>query len=138
MNYVSTRDTGVKVTSSQAITKGISGEGGLFVPESLPKISMDTVVSLSKLDYIGRAKAILSQFLTDFTEDEIDSCVRGAYETGFSSEKVAPLVKIDGGVHILELFKGPTCAFKDMALQILPRLLTVAGGKTAKLSLIHI
>ena len=132
MNYVSTRDTGVKVTSSQAITKGISGEGGLFVPESLPKISMDTVVSLSKLDYIGRAKAILSQFLTDLTEDEIDSCVRGAYETGFSSEKVAPLVKIDGGVHILELFKGPTCAFKDMALQILPRLLTVAGGKTAK------
>ena len=67
MNYVSTRDTGVKVTASQAITKGISGEGGLFVPESLPKISMDTVVSLSKLDYIGRAKAILSQFLTDFT-----------------------------------------------------------------------
>ncbi len=132
MNYVSTRDTKVKVTASQAITRGISAEGGLFVPENLPRVSMDTISELSKLDYIGRAKSILSLFLTDFTEAEVDSCVKGAYETGFSDAKVAPLAKIEDGVHILELFKGPTCAFKDMALQILPRLLTVSSGKAAK------
>ena len=132
MNYVSTRDTAVKVTASQAITKGISSEGGLFVPENLPKVAMSEIEKIAGLDYIGRAKAILSLFLTDFTEAEVDSCVKGAYETGFSSEKVAPLAKIEEGVHILELFKGPTCAFKDMALQILPRLLTVSSGKAAK------
>ena len=132
MNYVSTRDTAVKVTASQAITKGISAEGGLFVPENLPKVSIEKISELAGLDYIGRAKSILSLFLTDFTEEEVDSCVRGAYETGFSDSKVAPLAKIENGVHILELFKGPTCAFKDMALQILPRLLTVSSGKAAK------
>lgn len=132
MNYVSTRDVAVKVSASQAITKGISAEGGLFVPENLPAVSMDRIAELSKLDYIGRAKAILSLFLTDFTEEEVDSCVKGAYETGFSDPAVAPLAKLEEGVHILELFKGPTCAFKDMALQILPRLLTVSSGKAAK------
>ncbi len=131
MNYVSTRDTSVKVTASQAITKGISAEGGLFVPENLPVVSIEEIKRLAGLDYIGRAKAILSLFLTDFSEAEVESCVRGAYETGFSDSRVAPLAKIEDGVHILELFKGPTCAFKDMALQILPRLLTVSSGKAA-------
>lgn len=131
MNYVSTRDTSVKVTASQAITKGISAEGGLFVPENLPVISIEEIKRLAGLDYIGRAKAVLSLFLTDFSEAEVESCVRGAYETGFSDSRVAPLAKIEDGVHILELFKGPTCAFKDMALQILPRLLTVSSGKAA-------
>lgn len=131
MNYVSTRDTSVKVTASQAITKGISAEGGLFVPETLPVVSIEEIKRLAGLDYIGRAKSILSLFLTDFGEDEVESCVRGAYETGFSDSRVAPLAKIEDGVHILELFKGPTCAFKDMALQILPRLLTVSSGKAA-------
>ncbi len=132
MNYISTRDVSVKVTASQAITKGISADGGLFVPESIPSVSSDVIEALSKKDYIGRAKDILSLFLTDFTEDEVDSCVKGAYETGFSDAKVAPLAKTDDTTYILELFKGPTCAFKDMALQILPRLLTVAGRKAAK------
>ena len=132
MNYVSTRDTAVKVSASQAITKGISSEGGLFVPENLPTVAMSEIEKIAGLDYIGRAKSILSLFLTDFTEAEVDSCVKGAYETGFSSEKVAPLAKLEDGVNILELFKGPTCAFKDMALQILPRLLTVSSGKAAK------
>ncbi len=132
MNYVSTRNTDIKVSASQAITKGISSEGGLFVPENLPAVSVAEIEKLASLDYIGRAKSILSLFLTDFTESELDSCVKGAYETGFSSEKVAPLVKLEDGTYILELFKGPTCAFKDMALQILPRLLTVASNKAAK------
>ena len=132
MNYVSTRNPEIKVSASQAITKGISAEGGLFVPETLPAVSIQEIEKLASLDYIGRAKSILSLFLTDFTAEELDGCVRGAYETGFSDAKVAPLAKIEDGVHILELFKGPTCAFKDMALQILPRLLTVASGKAAK------
>ena len=108
MNYVSTRDTSVKVSSAQAITRGISADGGLFVPESFPSVSLERIEQLSKLDYIGRAKAILSLYLTDFTEEELDSCVRGAYESGFSSEKVAPLAKLEDGVYILELFRGPT------------------------------
>ena len=87
MNYVSTRDTAVKVSASQAITKGISAEGGLFVPENLPKVAMSEIEKIAGLDYIGRAKAILSLFLTDFSEAEVDSCVKGAYETGFSSEE---------------------------------------------------
>ena len=132
MNYVSTRDTSVSVSSAQALAKGISSEGGLFVPESIPCVSVDEIAALAKESYIGRAKNILGRFLTDFTAEELDSCVVGAYATGFSSEKVAPVVTVSEGMHILELFKGPTCAFKDMALQILPRFMTVAGGKVAK------
>ena len=133
MNYISTRANTVKVTASQAITKGISSEGGLFVPETLPKLTLADFESLAKMDYIGRAKSILSLFLTDFTEEEIDKCVNGAYGTGsFSDPAVAPVVCLEDGLNILELWKGPTCAFKDMALQILPRLMTVSAGKTAK------
>lgn len=132
MNYVSTRDTAVRVSSAEAIIRGISADGGLFVPEAFPAVGLEKIEELSRLDYIGRAKEILSLYLTDYTQEEIDACVKGAYETGFSSEKVAPLAKLYENVHILELFKGPTCAFKDMALQILPRLLTVAGTKAAQ------
>lgn len=131
MFYTSTRDRSIKVSSSQAIAHGISKDGGLFVPEEIPQISMEDIVRLAGCDYITRAKEILSLYLTDFTEDELDSCVNGAYGTGrFSSEKVAPLHTLEKGVDILELWKGPTCAFKDMALQILPHLLTVASAKS--------
>lgn len=133
MNYVSTRCDNIRITASQAITKGISSDGGLFVPENLPRLSFDDIEKLSSLDYVGRAKNILSMFLTDFTAEEIDSCVNGAYATGsFSSPEVAPLVCLEDNINILELWKGPTCAFKDMALQILPRLMTVSANKTAK------
>jgi len=133
MFYTSTRDKSVKVTASGAITKGISSDGGLFVPEEIPQISLDDIISYSRLDYIGRAKAVLSLYLSDFSEDEIDFCVRGAYGDGkFSSEKVAPLAQLEEGVNILELWKGPTCAFKDMALQLLPYLLTASAKKCAQ------
>ena len=132
MNYLSTRDDNVRMTSSQAIAKGISADGGLFVPEEIPQLTSGDISSLTGKSYIERAKAVLGRFLTDFTPEELDSCVRGAYGKNFSSEKVAPVVSISDTMNILELFKGPTCAFKDMALQILPRLLTVAGEKTAK------
>ncbi|HRT83000.1 MAG TPA: threonine synthase, partial [Oscillospiraceae bacterium] len=132
MKYTSTRDKGVSVDSAVAITAGISAEGGLFVPLALPTLSLEEIGSLAKLDYIEKAKKILKLFLTDFTEEEIDACAKGAYGSGsFSDEKVAPLVKIKDSLHVLELWKGPTSAFKDMALQILPHLLSVASKKTA-------
>lgn len=133
MFYTSTRDKSVKATASQVITRGISSDGGLFVPEEIPQISLDDIISFSKLDYIGRARAVLSLYLSDFSQEEIECCVRGAYGKGkFSSEKIAPLVELEDGVNILELWKGPTCAFKDMALQLLPHLLTVSAKKCAE------
>ncbi len=131
MLYTSTRDKSVHVTSAQAIARGISADGGLFVPEEIPQISAAFLQELSGLGYIARAKKILSLYLTDFTADEIDRCVNGAYAPGkFSSEKVSPLHTIADGAHVLELWRGPTCAFKDMALQLLPYLLTTAAKKT--------
>ena len=133
MNYVSTRSDKSFFTASQAITKGISPEGGLFIPEKLPQLSLNDIKEIAALDYVGRAKRILSLFLTDFTAEEINACVEGAYGTGsFSAPEVAPLACLEDGLNILELWKGPTCAFKDMALQILPRLMTVSAGKTAE------
>ena len=132
MYYTSTRDKSVRVTSAQAIAQGISKDGGLFVPCEIPKISLDFIKEISALDYIGRAKKILSLFLTDFSEEEIDYCVSNAYKEGkFSSPAVAPTVSLDETVSILELWHGPTCAFKDMALQLLPYLLTTAAKKVA-------
>ena len=129
MLYTSTRNKAVHVSSAQAIAQGISAEGGLFVPEEIPKLSMEQIAALAQLDYIERAKAVLSLYLTDFTPEELDRCVRGAYAPGkFSSPKVAPLVHLTEDIHVLELWRGPTCAFKDMALQLLPHLLTVAAS----------
>ena len=97
MNYVSTRDKNNKVSSAEAIAHGISKEGGLFVPESFPKFSGEDFENLKKLDYIGRAKYVLKSFLTDFTEEELDYCVNGAYTGSFDEDKPAPLTesKID-------------------------------------------
>lgn len=133
MFYTSTRDKSVKVTAAEAIAKGISSEGGLFVPTEIPEISLDFIEKLVPMSYIERAKAVLRLYLTDFTEDELSMCVEGAYKDGkFSSEKIAPLYKLNGTANVLELWRGPTCAFKDMALQLLPYLLTVSAGKTVK------
>lgn len=132
MLYTSTRNKSVRVPSAEAITHGISADGGLFVPETIPQISADDLLRLSKLDYRGRAKEILSLYLTDFSHQEISDCVDGAYADGkFSSDKIAPLHKLSDGSHVLELWRGPTCAFKDMALQLLPHLLTVSASKSA-------
>ena len=133
MFYTSTRDNNVKVTASKAITDGISPDGGLYIPESIPQLSAEEIKSLCDVDYKERAKKVLGLYLTDFTKDDLDYCVEGAYKDGkFASEFVAPVVKLHDNVSILELFKGPTCAFKDMALQILPYLLTVSAKKNLK------
>ena len=129
MLYTSTRDNNLSVSSAQAIEKGISVEGGLFVPTEIPCIDKDFLNDLKNKSYIERAKAVLSLFLTDYTEEELDHCITGAYGTGFAHEDVAPVVKLHDNVHILELWHGPTCAFKDMALQLLPYLLTTASKK---------
>ncbi|MBR6361600.1 MAG: threonine synthase, partial [Clostridia bacterium] len=89
MKYRSTRDSSVSITSSEAITKGISADGGLFIPEEIPSLPLDDINALVDESYIGRAKNILGRFLTDFSAEELDSCVRGAYGSRFSSEKVA-------------------------------------------------
>ena len=130
MKYISTRDKSVVLTSSQAIAKGISSEGGLFVPERIPALSLEKINSLISLDYISRAKEILKLYLTDFTEEELNYCVENAYKEGkFSSEKIAPTVGVYDNISFIELWRGPTCAFKDMALQLLPYLLTVSAKK---------
>ncbi|MBE6720483.1 MAG: threonine synthase [Ruminococcaceae bacterium] len=132
MLYTSTRNNSIRVSAAQAIAQGISEEGGLFVPCELPEFSMDKIGSMVNMTYIERAKTVLREFLTDFTDDELDYCVNGAYAANkFSSSKIAPVVNVNGNENILELWHGPTCAFKDMALQLLPYLMTVSAKKTA-------
>ena len=132
MLYTSTRNNTLRVEASEAITRGISEDGGLFVPVEIPQLSLQDLQEMIPMSYIERAKKVLSLYLTDFTPEEIDYCVSGAYAEGkFDSEKVAPLVTLDEKAEVLELFRGPTCAFKDMALQLLPYLLTTASKKAA-------
>ena len=134
MLYNSTQNAAEVVSSAQAIAQGISKDGGLFVPQEFPKYDETTFRALLKTDYKGRAKIVFSDFLTDFTEEEINDCVEKAYTSEkFGSENPAQLAfcNIDGKtLNILELWHGPTCAFKDMALQILPHLLTKSLKKT--------
>ncbi len=130
MYYKSTRDSKVNVSSAQAIAQGISAEGGLFVPSEIPSVSMEDIKKLGSMDYRERAKFVFSKFLTDYTEAEIAYCVEGAYNTkSFDSDNIAELAHLSDGTYMLELWHGPTCAFKDMALQILPYLLTTATKK---------
>ncbi len=136
MNYRSTRDNNCTVSAAQAIFQGISVDGGLFVPQETPKVSADIIAELAGKSYIERAKYILGLYLADFTAEEIEKCVTNAYDGKFDDNIPAPLSAIVGGQYFLELWHGPTCAFKDMALQLLPELLTVSmdkvgDGKTA-------
>lgn len=128
MQYQSTRNSGVRVSAAQAISQGISQDKGLFVPVSLPNISGD-IDALCGMDYIGRAKQVLRHFLTDFSDEELSACVEGAYVGKFEGDEVAPLSKVGEDAYLLELWHGPTCAFKDVALQLLPYLLTTSAKK---------
>ena len=133
MIYESTRNRKTKVSASEAIVKGISDEGGLFVPDSLPYYKKETISKMVKADYMGIAKIILSDFLSDFTEEEIDDSLNNAYLKGnFENDSPAPVYMNlkNNEIFILELFHGPTCAFKDIALQLLPQLLTKSLRKT--------
>lgn len=129
MRYISTRNNKAEATAAEAIAHGISVEGGLFVPEEIPSLSKEDFAALCQMDYVERAKFVLSRFLTDFTAEEVDYCAKGAYLGNFDEDKPAPLYELDSNTHILELWHGPTCAFKDLALQILPYLLTTSAKK---------
>ena len=129
MNYISTRNKDIKVSSAYAIAHGISEEGGLFLPESIPILSSGDFKKLCGMTYPDRAAFVLKKYLTDFSDDEIDYCVKGAYIGTFDNDIPAPLSKLGGGVTMLELWHGPTCAFKDLALQLLPYLMTTASKK---------
>ncbi len=127
MKYHSTRNKKLKYTSKEAIQQGLSPEGGLFVPESIPKVTPDELKKWIPMNYCQRAKKIFSLFLTDYTKEELDYCVDEAYTSAkFSSPQIAPVVPMDEELYVLELWHGPTSAFKDMALQILPQFLTTA------------
>lgn len=125
--YSSTRNDKVRFTASSAILKGLADDGGLFVPESIPTldVSMD---ELANMNYQETAYAVMSKFFTDFTEEELKNCISKAYDSKFDTEEIAPLVDADGAYY-LELFHGPTIAFKDMALSILPHLLITSARK---------
>lgn len=130
MFYKSTRNSAVNVTSAQAIAQGISKDGGLFVPSEIPAVSLGELKELGKLSYAERAFFVFSKYLTDFTAKEIYYCVENAYNSkNFDSDSICELAHLFDGTYMLELWHGPTCAFKDMALQILPYLLTTSAKK---------
>ncbi|MCI8884752.1 MAG: threonine synthase [Dorea sp.] len=125
--YKSTRDSRLRVKASEAILKGLAPDGGLFVPEKLPVLDV-RMEELKNMSYQETAYAVMKQFLTDFTEEELKDCIARAYDAKFDTEEIAPLAKVDG-TYYLELFHGATIAFKDMALSILPHLMTVSAKK---------
>lgn len=130
LNYTTTRTDNEQMTSSQAILKGLGNDGGLYLPLTIPKLSLDEIGSFIKLSYNEKAMSILGKFLTDFTESELKHCIDNAYnERTFTSPLITPLHLIDDKSAVLELYHGPTSAFKDVALQILPFLLTTSARK---------
>lgn len=124
--YKSTRSDET-VTASQAILKGLASDGGLFVPTMIPKLSV-SFDELAKMSYKETAYAVMKEFLTDFTKEELMNCIERAYDKKFDTEEIAPITKAEGAYY-LELFHGATIAFKDMALSILPHLLTTSAKK---------
>ncbi|MEW5763116.1 MAG: threonine synthase [Bacillota bacterium] len=133
MEYESTRGGARGLSSAAAIWQGMAPDGGLFVPSERVRVGEETLARLTFAGYRERAAAILGLFLTDFTPAEIRACVAAAYTPEkFSSPAVAPVHKVREGLYFLELWHGPTCAFKDMALQLLPHLLTRAARKLGR------
>ena len=121
MFFISTRGE-EKVTSAQAIAQGLAKDGGLFVPENFPKITKDDFDKMSEMNYPERAAFVLSKYLDDLGEEFILDACKKAYAT-FEGDDPVPLVRVNEGLYILELYHGPTCAFKDIALTLLPYLL---------------
>ena len=122
MNFFSTRDHDRIVTASQAIAQGLSDEGGLFVPERFPQVD---VRALCQLDYPTLAAAVVSEYLTDYSKDFLAEATRTTYGEAFGG-KAGYLAPVEGNTYALELWHGPTCAFKDYALQLMPKLLVEA------------
>ncbi len=133
MEYTSTRDNSLSVSAAHAIKTGLAPDGGLFVPKSFPRIFGEELSELAQLSYAERATKILEKFLTDFSVEELSECTRSAYNKDkFETDEIAPLYQMTDDVYFLELWHGPTCAFKDMALQILPHFLKKSVAKTGE------
>ena len=135
MNYISTRDTKEQknaISSAMAIKLGLADDGGLFLPDTIPSVSLSDVSDMVSLTYPQRAAKILSLFLTDYSADELSLCAEQAYSEQSFPGGAAPLHKIKDSLFSLELWHGPTSAFKDMALQIMPKLLSRALTKTGE------
>ncbi|MCL2514147.1 MAG: threonine synthase [Oscillospiraceae bacterium] len=138
MHYTSTRNSNIRISAAEAVINGISPDGGLYLPCEIPQAGLDFIENLVNAGYNERALKILELFLEDFTAcdgdtrlDELAGYIEGAYGGGkFDSPDIAPVVNLYGSVHMLELWHGPTSAFKDMALQLLPYLMTGSSRKT--------
>ncbi|MBO4426372.1 MAG: threonine synthase [Clostridiales bacterium] len=133
MNYISTRGYDKKYSAAEAIITGIAPDGGLFVPETIPAISKDEIEEMKNMQFFQLSARVLSKFLTDFTEDELLEYTAAAYSEEKWGENPIPLVQLNAyndREYILELWHGPTCAFKDVALQLLPHLMTASVKKT--------
>lgn len=131
MNYNSTRSSDYECTSSQAIKTGLAPDGGLFVPDEFPQFTIHDIDKMKDNTYAQRAVSIIGRYLTDFTAEEVADCVHAAYnKEKFGTDCITPVYKLNNGVYFLELWHGVTCAFKDVALQILPHFLTKAIKKT--------
>lgn len=132
MSFISTRG-GACVTASQAILRGLAPDGGLYVPAVFPQMTLADIAALTKLDYRARALTILRGYLDDFNAQELADAIASAYEAAkFDDAAIAPTKKLDSNTHVLELFHGPTLAFKDMALQLLPHLTTLSAKKNGE------
>ena len=129
MMYTSTRDSGKRVSAARAIASGLAPDGGLFVPEVIPTVDREMLGKLCGMRYQDRALFVLEQYLEDFSRAELEEDVAAAYGSQFDDAAVAPVKLLRDGTAVLELYHGPTCAFKDMALQMLPHLLTASLKK---------
>ena len=131
MRYISTRDNTIQYSASQAIAQGLARDGGLLTPFYIPKLPGKALEDMKEMAYQQRAVYIMKQFLEEFSIKELTDFANTAYGPDkFDSPAVAPVHTVDGNTHCLELWHGPTCAFKDMALQMLPHLLTASLTKT--------
>ena len=137
MRYRSTRNESEYVPSARAIINGIAPDGGLYLPESVPALTAEDFAAIAECDYGKTALTVLKKYLTDFTEPELAEMIRAAYAS-FDTPEVAPLNKLSGEDYLLELWHGPTSAFKDVALQILPRFITASAKKTGLDKTVHI
>lgn len=135
MNYISTRGNSPSISPAEAIKQGLAADGGLLVPEIMPELSLDQIVAMAGQSYVERALTILSLFLTDYSRNELRNALEEAYSEDRFQPSPAPLVqlnKYNDREFILELWHGPTAAFKDLALQLLPHLMTAAIRKTGE------